>query len=146
MLAAEDLLPLIGSWRLLSFGTTFTDTNERIDVFGPNPEGRMVVEPGGRIMFLFMKPGRRPPTNDADRATLLNDMVAYTGRVRSDGPGRFITTVDVSWIPFENNEQLRLFTLDGDRLTIRTPEQKLPLQGGRLVVGDIVWLREHPAA
>ena len=110
--------PLAGSWRLLSLVVTYSDTRERVEPDGPHPEGRMVLDPGGRVMFLFTKPNRSPPTSDAERADLFNGMTAYTGRVRLDGPGRFITTVDLAWNPAWRGDQLRFFSLDGDRLTI----------------------------
>jgi lipocalin-like protein len=138
----QDIASLVGSWRLLSHGTTYTDTKERLEIFGQKPDGRMVVTTGGRIMFLFMKPDRQPPKSDADRAALLNEMVAYSGTVRMDGPGRFITTIDLSGNPTWSGDQLRLFTVDGDRLTIRTPEQTFPLSGGRLMVSELIWERE----
>ena len=139
------LAPLVGSWRLLSAGITFADNAERWDPFGPNPEGCMVLSAGGRIVFLFMKPNRQPPATDAERAILFDDMVAYTGLVRMDGPGRFITTVDFAWTPAWRGEQVRLFTIDGDRLTIKTPEQTSPRSQGRLIVADLVWEREKIA-
>jgi hypothetical protein len=138
-----DIAQLAGSWRLLSHVTTFTDTKECLEIFGQKPDGRMVLTPAGRIMFLFMKPNRQPPTSDADRAVLLNEMVAYSGTVRMDGPGRFITAIDLSGNPTWSGDQLRLFTADGDRLTIRTPEQTFPLSHGRLMVSELVWEREH---
>ncbi len=141
---SPDIAQLAGSWRLLSHGTTFTDTKERLEIFGQKPDGRMVLTPAGRIMFLFMKPNRQPPTSDAERAVLLAGMVAYTGTVRMAGPGRFITTVDLSANPTWIGEQLRFFTVDGDRLTIRTPEQTFPLlANGRLMVSALVWERER---
>ena len=141
-----EIAQLAGSWHLLSHGTTFTDTNEHLEIFGRKPDGRMVLTPTGRIMFLFMKPDRQPPKSDADRAVLLNEMVAYSGIVRMDGPGRFITTIDLSGNPAWNGDQLRLFTVDGDRLTIRTPEQTFPLSNGRLMVSELVWERERQGA
>ena len=138
----RDLTALVGAWRLLSASATMCDTKERREPWGPNPDGHMVLEPGGRIMFLFANPGRMPPTSDADRASLFNGMTAYTGRVRLDGPGRFVTTVDLAWNPAWTGERLRFFSIDKDRLTIRTPEQTHPQWGNRLVVGDLVWVRE----
>jgi len=104
----------------------------------------MVLTPGGWIIFLFMRPNRQTPTTDAERAIMFNEMVAYTGLVRSDGPGRFITTVDVAWNPAWGGEQLRFFTVDGDRLTIRTDEQTFPQFPGLLWVADVVFVRKHP--
>jgi Lipocalin-like domain len=134
---------LTGSWRLKSLGITFSDTGERIDQFGPHPVGRMVLAETGRIMFLFGKPGRAPPTNAADRADLFDSMVSYTGTVKMDGPGRFITTIDLAMNPSVRGEQVRLFELEGDRLNIRTPEQTLVRFGNRLLIVDLIWIREH---
>jgi hypothetical protein len=142
-----DLSLLVGSWRLLSTTATFIDTGERVETFGPNPDGRMVLDPTGRIMFLIMRANRETPTNDGERAALYSNMIAYTGKVRLDGPGQFITTVDVSLIPSEVGiEKLRLFTIDGDRLTIRLPENQSRFAKGRNTVSELHWVREHPAS
>jgi hypothetical protein len=141
-----DLSPLVGSWLALSFAMTFTDTKERVEPFGPNPDGRMMFDPGGRITFLFTKRGRQTPVDEAARATQFNEMTAYTGLARSDGPGRFTATVDLASNPAFGGEQVRLFTIEGDRLTIRTPEQTLSKSQGRLAVGEVTFLREHPAS
>ena len=138
----QDLMALVGAWRLLSVRVTMCDTKERWEPFGPNPDGHMVLEPGGRIMFLFTYPDRMLPMSDADRVSLFNGMTAYTGRVRLDGPGRFVTTVDLAWNPAWTGEQLRFFSIDKDRLTIRTPEQTHPQHGNRLAIGELVWVRE----
>ena len=134
-----DLAMLIGSWRLLSSEATFVDTGERIEHFGPKPEGLMMFTSGGRIMFLMAKSNRQPPTDDVERAASFNDMAAYTGLVRSGGPGRFITTVDLAWHPAWTGEQLRFYTINGDLLEIRTPQQTHPLFPGRLAVGELTW-------
>ena len=143
----SDLASLVGSWRLLSTTATFTDTGEQVETFGPNPSGRMVLTPGGRITFLIARSNRQPPTNDAERAALYNSMISYTGKVRLDAPDRFITTVDVSLIPSEVGiEKLRLFSVDGDRLTIRLPENRSRFGEGRMTVSELVWVRELPAS
>ena len=137
------LAPLVGGWRLESLVLTFSDTGEREEPYGLNPEGYMVLEPSGRIMFLFTKPNRSAPASESDRARLFDDMTAYTGVVRLDGPGRFVTTVDLAWNPAgSSRQQLRFFKLEGERLTIRTPEQTHPSWGERRLVGDLVWIRE----
>ncbi len=139
---ALGLGPLVGSWRVESVGITYSDNGERIEPYGLDPDGHMILEVSGRIMFLFTKANRPAPLSDADRAMLFNDLTAYTGLVRMDGPGRFITTVDLAWNPAWRGEQLRFFTLDGDRLTIRSPEQTHPASGDRLFVAELVWTRE----
>jgi Lipocalin-like domain len=139
----SEFRELVGSWRLQTLGITFSDTGERIDQFGPSPVGRMVLAATGRIMFLFGKPDRQPPTSVADRASLFDSMVSYTGTVTMDGPGRFITTIDLAMHPAVRGEQVRFFELAGDRLSIRTEEQTLPAYGNRLLIADLIWIREH---
>ena len=92
----------------------------------------MVFSQTGRIMFLIMRSDRKPPANDADRAALFDNMISYSGNVRLDGPGKIITTIDVSLIPSEVGiERPRLFAIDGDRLTIRLPDNQSRFAQGR---------------
>jgi hypothetical protein len=86
-------------------------------------------------------------TNDGERAGLVKDPMAYTGLIRPDGAGRFITTVDVAANPaLIGVDQLRLFKIDGNRLIVATEEIKGTVTQGRPFVGDVVFIREHPAA
>ena len=78
-----------------------------------------------------------------DKADLFDSMVSYTGTVKMDGPGRFITTIDLAMNPAVRGEQVRFFELAGDRLSIRTPEQTLVRYGNRLLIADLIWIREH---
>ena len=111
---------------------------------GPDPDGYMVLEPSGRIMFIFGPRHRRAPKTDADRAALFTTLTSYTGRVRLDGPGRFVTQVDYAWNPALSGEQTRFFTRSENRLEIRTPEQTHPSYGDRTFIADLVWQRERP--
>jgi hypothetical protein len=138
-----DLTALVGSWRLLSVEAAFTDTGRRVATFGAAPSGRMVLTSAGRIMFLITRSNRQPAANDGDTAMLFNETIAYSGMVRFEGPGQFVTTVDISLFPEEVGiEKLRLFTLDGDRLIIRRPEQTSRVTQGRLARSDLVWVRD----
>ena len=77
---------------------------------------------------------------------LFDTMAANSGLVRWSGDGEFITTVDVSWHPAWRGEQRRFFSLIGDRLIVRTPEQPSPRLDGRVGVGEIVFEREGRAS
>jgi Lipocalin-like domain len=147
----EALAPLVGSWRLVSVETiiapssapTGANTGERVATFGATPTGRVVVTPEGRIMFLITRSDRAAPDTDAGRAALLNATIAYSGRVRADGPGAFITSVELSLFPEEiGGEKRRLFMIDGDRLTITRPAQPSRVTGGRIAQSTLVWTRE----
>ena len=137
-----DLRPLTGSWRLRSEIVTFSDTGERVEPHGASPDGWMMLNETGRIMFLFGDENRRPPQSDGDKVRLFNTMVGYTGKVRIDAAGRFVTTVDLAVNPAIRGEQIRYFTLSGNQLTIQTPEQTIPIFGDRLLVIDLVWIRD----
>jgi hypothetical protein len=139
----QDLSALVGAWRLLSVGITFSDTRERIEPYGANPDGYMVLSQSGRIMFLFGPRDRQPPQSDADAVALFQRLFAYTGTIRFEAPASFISTVDYAWTPAWSGDQLRHFTLTDDKLVIRTPEQTTPTYGARIIVGDLVWQREH---
>src|SRR4051812_39985505 len=119
--ADQQLSAMVGSWRLLWYRALFCDTQEEIEPFGPNPPGFMVLGADGRVMFLFMSKERALPQGDADKARLLDSLTAYTGRMRVDGPGRIITSVDLAWHPAFGGEQTRFFRLEGERLRIWTP-------------------------
>jgi hypothetical protein len=45
------LTQLVGSWRLVSVGATYTDTKERIEFYGPHPTGYMALSPNGRVSY-----------------------------------------------------------------------------------------------
>jgi hypothetical protein len=139
----HDFTALVGAWRLISYGITFSDTGERVEPYGANPDGYMVLSQSGRIMFLFGPHDRKVPQNEADGIALFNNLFAYTGIIRLEGPASFITAVDYAWTPAWFGDQLRHFTVTGDKLVIRTPEQTTPAYGARAVVGDVVWQREH---
>jgi hypothetical protein len=85
---------------------------------------------------------RQMPRSDADGAALFNNLFAHTGIIRLDGPASFITAVDYAWTPAWFGDQLRHFTMTGDKLVIRTPEQTTPAYGPRTIVGDVLWQRE----
>ena len=78
-----------------------------------------------------------------ERAALFNATIAYSGRVRADGPGTFVTTVELSLFPEEIGiEKRRLFRIDSDTLTITRPLQTSRVSNGRAAESRLVWIRE----
>ena len=100
------------------------ESAEARDMLGPEPFGRVILTPEHTVGVYIAKQGRNgPPTNDAEAAALLSSMNAYTGRYRIEGD-EVVTAVDGAWNEiFKAREQVRYFSLDGDKLTLRTPEQ-----------------------
>jgi Lipocalin-like domain len=141
---AQDLSnQLYGSWSLVSFKAQIVgeDSAPR-DVFGPSPFGRLILTPAHTMAAFLSRPDRKPPTDDAEAATLLRSMTAYTGHFRVEGD-KFITTVDGAWNEvFKSHEQVRIFKLEGDTLTIRVPEQPSGLQPGKRNTSVLTFERE----
>ena len=131
---------LIGTWRLLTVQVEMQDTDEVREEGG---QGSLVVTPEGRLITVTTAPDRIAPSTDADAAALLVNMVCYSGRVRLDGPGRFVTHVDAAWHPsWVGTEQSRNFSISGDILSVRTDPLHHPAYPGRVVSHMLVWQRE----
>lgn len=135
---------LVGAWRLISFQLHVVgEGSESKDIFGPSPFGRIIFSPEHYVIVLISRPDRHPPSNEADAASLLSSMIAYTGKFRMEGD-KFITSVDGAWNEvFKGTEQVRYFDLAGDKLTIRTPEQQSGALIGKRTVATLVFQRER---
>ena len=113
---AADRDILVGSWRLVSFEREYQGTGEREYPMGKIPSGYILFLPDGRMAVVITGEGRKAPSTDQDRASLLNSLVAYTGTYRVDGD-KWITTVDVSANPaWVGTEQARCYLATEDRL------------------------------
>jgi hypothetical protein len=142
---AQDVAnQLYGSWRLVSFKAQIVGEDaEPRDIFGPTPFGRLILTPAHTMAAFLSRPDRKPATDDTEAATLLRSMTAYTGRFRVEGD-EFITTVDGAWNEvFKSHEQVRIFKLEGDTLTIRVPEQPSGLEPGKRNKSVLIFVRER---
>jgi hypothetical protein len=131
-------------WLLRSFEIEDAATRGRSEALGPNPSGAMILHPGGRIFLIITpNPGAQFATEAAREAAQRN-LVAYSGRYRLEPPDRFVTTVDVSWVPgWVGSEQERTYRLDGDTLEIVAVPAGLGDEdddGG--IVATLTWVRE----
>ena len=123
---ADDSVQLQGVWRLVSYAIEYQETGHKEPIMGEKPMGYAIFTREGRAMFVITGEGREPPTDDKSRATLLNTLVAYTGKYRIEGD-RWITKVDVAWNPaWVGTEQERFFRLEGNRLEVTTPWRIMP--------------------
>jgi hypothetical protein len=116
---------LVGSWKVLSFKAQTVGQDNWRDGFGLNPKGYAIFTADGRYMHLITASGRKPPTNDAERAALLTSMISLSGRYTVD-KNEVIIMVDTSsseGYQGERQKQVRFFKLEGNKLTWRTPPQ-----------------------
>lgn len=134
---------LKGTWRLLSWRRVAQDGSVTYP-FGDDATGILMYGGDGR-MAVQMTAARRPgiPTTDAlggdieSRAAAYSTCLAYFGSWEVQGDS-VIHRIDASLFPnWSGAEQARPFTLDGDRLVLRTPPAA--------VVNEMAWMREESA-
>jgi hypothetical protein len=142
----SDMPDICGVWRLRSYRLKNLATGEVTDVFGPEPNGVLILLPEGRMAGIVTPSEQTPPVTEADRAAAFQKLIAYSGRYRLEPPNRFVTSVDVAWYqPWLDKEQARSFHIHGERLEIISDPTTTPLTGEALVVGVLSWLREDIA-
>ena len=142
---AEDAAKqLAGTWKVVSLITKF-DGGDAVEPFGPNPKGRLVLTPDGRWIIILTTANRGPAKNPEEKAALLDSMLAYSGKYTIEG-NRMTIQVDMSWNEIysgANQNQTRFFNLDGDILTIRSPEIVSAVRPGQKAVATLTLQRER---
>ncbi len=134
--------PLFGTWRVTSFKVQVIGEPEERDIFGSNPKGYVILTPEPRIMVFIAADGRRPPTNQAEAAAMLQSMIAYTGRITLE-PDKFTTDVEISQNQiYAGTPQVRFYIVNGDKLTLRTPEQSSALFPGKRTIAVLTFERQ----
>ena len=128
-----DRQALLGAWKLISIQLRMSDTGEIVDLYGPEPIGACLFDPSGRIMVVITPSGPREAPGFVG---------GYSGKYHLDG-GTLVTRFDVAIHPSQaGTEQRRSVALQGDILTLTSPEQAFGQYGGRMAVGIVVWQRE----
>jgi Lipocalin-like domain len=133
---------LVGAWKLLRAQFEFADSGESIDLFGSDPVGRLILTGSGDMMTILTSTGRVPANDQVSGSRLFETMMAYAGKFHVDGD-KLVISCDLAWHPaWVGTEQVRFFTLDRDKLFIRSGKQTHPKHPGRLGYGVIEWCRE----
>jgi hypothetical protein len=137
---------LVGTWKLVSCFMEDVETKERKLAWGEHPNGCLVLTPEGRWIVVQTAEGRKPPQSDAERADAFRSLLAYSGRYRTEGD-KIVIKVDLAWDESWNGtEQVRHFSLDGDRLHIEAPPQAYANFGDRILRGILIWTRDEGIA
>jgi Lipocalin-like domain len=140
---AQNRSPVIGTWKLTSYELEFQDTGERRPGLGANPTGYVIFTPEGRIMVYMQAAGRKGVSTEAERAAAFQTLIAYTGKYRVEGDN-WITNVDGAWIPeWVGGEQRRVFTINGDHLTVLAQWNANPTYSERMTRGRLTFQRER---
>ena len=141
-------VPLIGSWRLVSFALRRED-GEVVLAFGQDAQGRLVYTAAGTFSFQIHRTDRPSiaagdQMKSSEEETVLNyrGYVAYHGRyVWNADDNTVVHKVEGSLFPnWEGTDQLRYVRITGGRLEMETP----PTQwgGGEIGSAATVWERE----
>ena len=133
------MLDLIGVWRLVGGYAIAPETGETVELFGIDPSGYAIFEPGGRMMAIVTADNRISGASISEMAELFRSMVAYSGRWSIDHD-KFITEVDLasdpSWV---GKAQVRYYTFGGSTLSLRTAPLEHPSFPGRKAIVYAEW-------
>lgn len=136
-LSPEDV---VGTWKLISNVRQAAGSDKIENNLGENPSGVLILTREHRFIVLFTAADRKPATTMEERAALQNTHIAYTGLVTfepdpSDASRLKMTNdVDIAWnAEWAGATQVRFLSLEGSRLTIKTPWIKNPYNGQQTV-------------
>jgi hypothetical protein len=119
---------LVGSWELVSLVAQTGD--KKVDVFGPNPIGRMMLDASGRFATITMRPGlpqfasgNRMKGTAEEHAAVVQGSNAFFGTYTvNEADKTIVFRVEFGTYPNWNSEvQKRVFTLSGDELSYVNP-------------------------
>jgi Lipocalin-like domain len=138
----DETTAVMGVWLLRSAYLERVDTGERILPFGDNPRGVLMLHEGGRMAAILT-----PSHQSGDAPPPKRRLLAYSGRYRIEPPNRFVTDVDIAWIPsWVGTLRPRTFTLRGDMLDIVTDPAPVEFLDGAMAVSTLEWAREDAGA
>jgi lipocalin-like protein len=124
---------LVGRWEVVSLDSRPNASSEWTADYGPHPTGYIQYDAGGKMSVQFCgdPPAKKfasgndqRPTGDEAKAANLN-YVAYFGTYTVNEEQHAVTHhVKGSLLPsYNGTDQLRLFTVEGDVLTIAVKDQ-----------------------
>ena len=134
---ASDASVLIGTWKQL----TGTMVEEGSGVSRSNlsaaPNGYVNFCSDGRMLLLSLDSARKKPAGEvptpAEAEALYRSMIGYAGTYTVEG-NKVAYDLDVTWNEsWTGTKQVRFWSVEGDRLTVTTPEIVNPLTGKRSV-------------
>jgi hypothetical protein len=130
---------LTGVWILRSARLERVDTGEKIPSYGDNPRGVLILHEGGRMAAIIT-----PSDETGDGPTPRRKLLAYSGRFRIEPGNRFVTDVDIAWIPsWVGTPRGRTFSLRDGELHIVSDPAPVEFLDGAMATGILTWEREE---
>ena len=115
----------VGVYKLIKY-TRKSQSGEVVDVYGPNPVGRISYDRAGRMFALLMRPDRKPAKDP--RAVTLEEyremqsgFVAYCGNFDVDEGAKIVVhhvqaASNPAWV---GTDFKRIYEFSGNRLTLK---------------------------
>jgi Lipocalin-like domain len=131
----------LGVWLLRSAYLERVDTGEKIFQYGESPRGVLILDEGGRMAAIIT------PAHETGDAPPRRKLLAYSGRYRIEPPNRFVTDVDIAWLPsWVGTPRGRTFAIRDGALDIVSDPAPVEFLDGARAVGVLTWVREDAAA
>ncbi len=136
---------LMGVWILRSGYLERVDTGEKILPYGEEPRGVLILHDGGRMAAIIT------PSDQTDvpagRATWpMRKLLAYSDRYRIEPGNRFVTDVDIAWLPsWVGTPRARTFTIRDGTLDIVADPAPVEFLDGAMAIGVLTWVRDDRA-
>jgi hypothetical protein len=127
---------LVGTYKIISQEVVVDGTPTY--PMGNVPRGYLIITPTRAVLF-FTGENRKFGTSAADKAALLDTLVAWSGTYRIEG-SKILFSVDSSWTEvFTGRVEVRNFTLSGNRLTLRGEPAPHPRDPSKTSYAVNVW-------
>jgi len=129
----DDASALLGTWKQLSGTMVETGSGEQKSNLSAAPNGYVNFCTDGRLILLSTDSARKPPAGQvptaAEAESLYRSMIGYAGTYTVEG-NKVTYDLDVTWNQsWTGTKQVRFWEVNGDRLTVTTPEIVNPLTG-----------------
>lgn len=138
--------PLLGTWKLQAFTTTYQKSGDRLEPYGARPNGRLHYGTDGRMYAIIAHATRKLPAalvlTPAERLEQFDGFAAYAGSYSIDAD-RVSHHVDISWNEaWTGTTQVRQFKIEGNLLHIRSfPEPDF--LDGLVTSSQLTWIRSE---
>jgi hypothetical protein len=130
---------LTGVWVLRSAHHERVDTGEKILTYGDRPRGVLILHESGRMAAMIT-----PSDQTAGGPPPVRKLLAYSGRYRIENGKRFVTDVDIAWLPsWVGTSQGRNVKLREGELDIVSDPVPLEFLDGAMAIGVLSWVREE---
>jgi hypothetical protein len=137
----DEATGVMGVWILRSAYLQRVDTGEKIFQYGDSPRGVLMLHEGGRMAAIIT-----PSHQSGDAPPPRRKLLAYSGRYRIEPPNRFVTNVDIAWLPsWVGTARPRTFTIRDGTLDIVSDPAPVEFLDGALAIGVLTWVREDVA-